>query len=76
MAVLVDGGVRRGVDALKARALGAQAVCVGRPVLYGGGAGGAAGAERALAILTTELERAMQLCGVARVADIDRELIA
>jgi (S)-mandelate dehydrogenase len=76
MAVLMDGGVRRGVDALKARALGAQAVCVGRAMLYGGGAGGAAGAERALAILTTELERAMQLCGVARIADIHQELVA
>ncbi len=76
MAVLMDGGVRRGVDALKARALGAQAVCVGRPVLYGGGAGGAAGAERALAILATELERAMQLCGVRTMAEVTPDLVA
>ena len=76
VAVIMDGGVRRGSDVLKARALGAQAVAVGRATLYGAAAGGEAGARQALAILASELERAMQLNGVARVADITRELLA
>jgi len=76
VAVIMDGGVRRGSDVLKARALGAQAVAVGRATLYGAAAGGEAGARQALAILASELERAMQLNGVARVADITRELVA
>jgi len=73
--VLVDSGVRRGVDIVKALALGAQAVAIGRATLYGAAAGGEAGAERALAILTEELRRAMQLCGTPRVADIGAELL-
>jgi len=76
VAVIMDGGVRRGSDVLKARALGAQAVAVGRATLYGAAAGGEADARQALAILASELERAMQLSGVARVADITRELVA
>ena len=76
VAVIMDGGVRRGSDVLKARALGAQAVAVGRATLYGAAAGGEAGARQALAILASELERAMQLSGVARVAEITRELVA
>jgi len=59
LTVLLDGGVRRGVDILKARALGAQAVLVGRAPLYGVMAGGEPGARRALEILTGEFERAM-----------------
>jgi (S)-mandelate dehydrogenase len=73
--VLIDSGVRRGVDILKSVALGAQAVAVGRATLYGAAAAGEAGAERALAILTEELRRAMQLCGTPRVADIGPELL-
>ncbi|VCU68248.1 (S)-mandelate dehydrogenase [Pigmentiphaga humi] len=73
--VWLDGGVRRGVDIVKARALGAQGVLVGRATLYGAVAGGDAGAERALQILTEELVRAMKLCGVARVEDIDANLL-
>ena len=73
--VLMDSGVRRGVDIVKALALGAQAVAVGRATLYGAAAGGEAGAERALAILTDELRRAMQLCGTPRVRDIDARLL-
>jgi (S)-mandelate dehydrogenase len=76
IAVLLDGGVRRGVDILKARALGAQAVLTGRATLFGAMAGGEAGARRALEILSGELERAMQLCGATRIADIGPELIA
>jgi isopentenyl diphosphate isomerase/L-lactate dehydrogenase-like FMN-dependent dehydrogenase len=73
--VLLDSGVRRGTDIVKAIALGAQAVAIGRATLYGAAAGGEAGAERALQILTEELRRAMQLCGTPRIADIDHELL-
>jgi (S)-mandelate dehydrogenase len=76
MTVLLDGGVRRGVDILKARALGAQAVLVGRATLFGVMAGGEPGARRALEILATELERAMKLCGVRSVAEIGPELLS
>lgn len=62
--LLVDSGVRRGVDALKARMLGAQAVAIGRAALFGACAGGEAGAHRAIAILLGELRLAMQLAGV------------
>ncbi len=61
--LLVDSGVRRGVDILKARALGAQAVAVGRAALWGACAGGEAGARRALTILVEELRLAMKLAG-------------
>jgi (S)-mandelate dehydrogenase len=74
--VLLDGGVRRGVDILKARALGAQAVLTGRATLFGAMAGGEPGARRALEILQTELVRAMQLCGVRSPAEIRSDLIA
>jgi (S)-mandelate dehydrogenase len=74
--VMLDGGVRRGVDILKARALGAQAVLVGRATLYGVMAGGEPGAQRALQILSGELERAMKLCGVRSMAEIGPDLIA
>lgn len=73
--VLVDSGVRRGVDIVRALALGAQAVAIGRATLYGAAAGGEAGAERAVDILTDELRRAMQLCGTPRVRDIDARLV-
>ena len=73
--VLLDGGVRRGVDILKARALGAQAVLTGRATLYGAMAGGEPGALRALEILATELERAMKLCGVRTIGEISPALI-
>jgi len=75
MTVLLDGGVRRGVDILKARALGAQAVLTGRATLFGVMAGGEAGARRALEILAGELERSMKLCGARSVAEIGPDLI-
>jgi len=75
MAVLLDGGVRRGVDILKARALGAQAVLTGRATLFGAMAAGEPGALRALEILSSELVRAMQLCGVRSVAEIGAHLL-
>ena len=76
LTVLLDGGVRRGVDILKARALGAQAVLTGRATLFGAMAGGEPGARRALEILSTELVRAMQLCGVPTVDQIGPDLVA
>ncbi|MFM7052390.1 MAG: alpha-hydroxy acid oxidase [Planctomycetota bacterium] len=68
--VVVDGGVRRGVDMLRALALGAHAVAIGRPVLWGLGAGGEAGVGRALAFLRAEFELAMALAGVRDCAEI------
>ncbi|MEI9926979.1 MAG: alpha-hydroxy acid oxidase [Sphingomonas sp.] len=74
--VLVDGGIRRGTAVLKALALGARAVLVGRPVSHALAAGGAEGVESMLGRLGAELARAMALCGAARLADLDRSLVA
>jgi (S)-mandelate dehydrogenase len=71
MAVLLDGGVRRGADIAKARALGAQAVLLGRAPLYGLAARGPAGATEVLTILRTELEIVLRLIGRPRVQDVD-----
>ena len=68
--MLLDGGVRRGVDVVKALACGAQAVMIGRATLYGVCAAGEAGAMRALEILSDELVRSMQLCGARRISEI------
>jgi len=76
MSVLVDGGVRRGVDVVKALALGAEGVMLGRATLYGACAAGEAGAARALAILRDELVRAMQLSGVRTAGEIGPDLLA
>lgn len=65
--VLFDGGIRRGTDVLKAAALGASAVLIGRPYLYGLAVGGAAGVARVVEILRTELEMAMGFAGVTRI---------
>ncbi len=71
-AVLVDGGIRRGVDAAIALALGADAVLVGRPALWGLAVGGEAGARRVLELLRRELELALCLCGCASPAGLTR----
>ena len=73
--VLVDGGFRRGSDILKALALGADSVLVGRPPLWGLGAFGAAGVQRVLEMLQAELRLAMAGCGASSVAAIDRALV-
>jgi len=75
IAVLVDGGVRRGTDVLKALAFGADAVLVGRPIFYGLSSGGAEGVERMIGILRHELELAMALTGRAKIAEIDRSIL-
>ncbi len=71
--VLVDGGIRRGVDAAIALALGADAVLVGRPALWGLAAGGEEGARRVLEVLRAELELTLALCGCATPAGLGRE---
>jgi 4-hydroxymandelate oxidase len=73
--VLVDGGVRRGTDILKALALGAQAVLLGRPVLWGLAANGEAGVAHVLRLLHDELDLAMALAGAPTLADITRDLV-
>jgi isopentenyl diphosphate isomerase/L-lactate dehydrogenase-like FMN-dependent dehydrogenase len=70
--VLVDGGIRRGVDVAIALALGAEAVLVGRPALWGLAAGGEAGAGRVLELLREELELTLALCGCASPAELSR----
>ena len=73
--VIVDGGIRRGTDVLKALALGATAVGIGRPYLYGLGVAGADGVSRVVEILRKEFELAMMLTGRANIASIDRSVI-
>lgn len=74
--VLVDGGVRRGSDVVKAVSLGARAVLIGRPYIYGLGAGGEAGVARILEVLTEELTRTLQLLGCPSVADLGPEWVS
>jgi isopentenyl diphosphate isomerase/L-lactate dehydrogenase-like FMN-dependent dehydrogenase len=73
--VLLDGGIRRGTDILKALALGAKAVCIARPYLYGLAAFGQPGVERVIELLRTELALDMGLAGVPNLAAIDRTLV-
>ena len=75
MAVLLDGGVRRGTDVLKAIALGARAVLIGRPYVWGLVVDGAAGVQRVIDILRDELETAMGLCGATSLDKIGRQLL-
>ncbi len=74
--LILDGGVRRGTDVLKGIALGATAVAVGRPQLWGLAAGGAEGVATVLAMLRDEFSIAMALAGCRTVDDIDASLIA
>jgi isopentenyl diphosphate isomerase/L-lactate dehydrogenase-like FMN-dependent dehydrogenase len=70
MPVLADSGFRRGTDIVKALAMGAKGVGIGRPCLWGLGAFGQAGVERALELLRTELRVAMQQCGAPSIKDL------
>ncbi|MCF2144991.1 alpha-hydroxy-acid oxidizing protein [Desmonostoc muscorum LEGE 12446] len=73
--VLLDGGIRRGTDILKALALGAKAVLIGRPILWGLGVAGQAGASHVISLLQDELNIAMALSGCAKLQDIDASLL-
>lgn len=73
--VLMDGGIRRGTDVLKALAYGAKAVLIGRPYLYALGARGPAGVQHVVDLLRTEFEAAMALCGVRSLAEIDKRIL-
>ncbi len=75
MTILVDGGVRRGTDVVKALALGARAVLIGRPYLWGLAVDGAGGVRRVIEILRDELEAAMALCGATSLDRISREIV-
>ena len=74
--VLMDGGIRRGADVVKALALGAQAVLAGRAPLWGLAVDGADGVERVLSLLRDEVELALALCGCTSPADVGREHVA
>jgi 4-hydroxymandelate oxidase len=73
--VLVDGGIRRGTDVLKALALGARGVMVGRPILWGLAVAGAEGAQRVLDILLSEFDVALALAGAPRAVELDRSFV-
>lgn len=75
-AVLLDGGVRRGTDIVKALALGAQAVLIGRPLLWGLAVDGEQGVRDVLELLRAELDLAFALCGTRDVSEVTRDLIA
>ena len=73
--VLLDSGIRSGGDIVKALALGARAVLIGRPVAWGVGAFGAAGVERVYAIFAEEMQRVLTMTGIARVRDVTRAIL-
>ena len=74
--IVLDGGIRRGTDVIKALALGADAVALGRPQLYGLAAGGAAGVQRVVELLRAELDLAMALVGAPSLAALAPDLVA
>ena len=73
--LLLDGGIRRGTDVLKALARGANAVAVGRPVLWGLALAGEAGVAQVLEVLRAELARGLTLCGCGSIRDVTRDLL-
>ena len=73
--VLMDGGVRRGSDVVKALCLGARAVLIGRAYAFGLGAAGHAGVTRALEILRADIERTIRLLGCPSMAELDRSYL-
>ncbi|MBT5390180.1 MAG: alpha-hydroxy-acid oxidizing protein [Alphaproteobacteria bacterium] len=75
MDILIDGGIRRGTDIIKALALGAKAVLIGRPILWGLSIDGGNGVCEVLKLLITEFEQAMILCGCQNVDEITRDLV-
>jgi isopentenyl diphosphate isomerase/L-lactate dehydrogenase-like FMN-dependent dehydrogenase len=75
MPVLIDGGFRRGTDVFKALALGAKAVCIGRPYLWGLAAFGQPGVEKVLDMLRAELELIMKQAGVTSLDQVKRAYV-
>ncbi|MEQ8733971.1 MAG: alpha-hydroxy acid oxidase [Rhodospirillaceae bacterium] len=73
--IILDGGIRRGTHVIKALALGATACSIGRGYLYGLGAGGQAGVEKALSLLRSEVERGMALLGVTKISEITADVL-
>lgn len=73
--VLVDGGIRRGTDVVKALALGARAVMIGRPVLWGLAVGGEEGVRRVLELLLADIDTTLALAGAPRAAELDRSWV-
>jgi L-lactate dehydrogenase (cytochrome) len=73
--ILLDGGIRRGSDIVKALCLGARAVLIGRAYAYGLGAAGGAGVARAIEILRADLIRTLKLLGCSSVADLNRSYV-
>jgi 4-hydroxymandelate oxidase len=73
--ILLDGGIRRGADVVKALAMGAKAVFIGRPLFWGLALGGEQGVIRVLDILREEIEITMAKCGRPTVADIDSTVV-
>jgi len=73
--ILMDGGIRRGTDIVKALCLGARAVLFGRAYAYGLGAGGQAGVARAIEILKTDVERTIRLLGCRSVHELDESYL-
>jgi 4-hydroxymandelate oxidase len=73
--VYMDGGIRRGTDVLKALALGARAVLIGRPVQWGLATGGEAGILRMVELMARELHSAMALCGCRSPAEVSRAIV-
>ena len=73
--VMMDSGIRTGSDMVRALALGARSLIIGRSYIYGLGAGGQAGVARAIEILGKELDTTMALCGVKRIAEINRDVL-
>jgi L-lactate dehydrogenase (cytochrome) len=75
MTVMLDSGIRRGADVLKALALGAKFVFVGRPLLYAAAIGGEAGVQHAIGLLSQELSRNMALLGINSLEEMKREIL-
>ena len=73
--VLIDGGFRRGTDVFKALGIGAKAICIGRPYLWGLGAFGEEGVSRVLSLLRSELQRIMQFAGTTNISAIQQQYL-
>ena len=75
MTVIVDSGIRRGTDVMKALALGADFVFVGRPFMFAAALGGVAGVEHAMRLLKEEIDRDMALIGVNRLSELNPDFL-